>query len=60
MKLLLHTHSLAPSIGGLETIVASLAAGLAELRTICPNGQPLQEPSRSPCPGHFMVRRRSS
>jgi glycosyltransferase involved in cell wall biosynthesis len=37
MKLLVYTHFLAPSIGGVETIVLSLARGLAELRT--PNGQ---------------------
>jgi glycogen synthase len=32
MKLLLYSHFFAPSIGGVETIVQSLAAGLAELR----------------------------
>lgn len=26
-------------------------------QTICPNGQLLYEPDRSPCPGHFMARR---
>ena len=33
VKLLLYTHYFAPSIGGVETIVMSLARGLAELRT---------------------------
>ena len=33
MKLLLYSHFFAPSIGGVETIVLSLARGLAELRT---------------------------
>jgi len=33
MRLLLYSHFFAPSVGGVETIVASLAAGLAELRT---------------------------
>jgi glycogen synthase len=37
-KLLLYSHFFAPSIGGVETIVLSLARGLAELRT--PEGQP--------------------
>ncbi len=32
MKLLLYSHYFAPSIGGVETIVLSLARGLAELR----------------------------
>ena len=32
MKLLLYSHYFAPSIGGVETIVMSLARGLAELR----------------------------
>ncbi len=32
MKLLLYSHFFAPSIGGVETIVRSLATGLAELR----------------------------
>ncbi|MBS1840392.1 MAG: glycosyltransferase family 4 protein, partial [Acidobacteria bacterium] len=32
MKLLLYSHFFAPSIGGVETIVMSLARGLAELR----------------------------
>ena len=27
------------------------------LQTICPNGQLLYEPTRMPCPGHFMARR---
>jgi glycogen(starch) synthase len=34
MKLLLYSHSFAPDIGGVETIVLSLARGLAELRTV--------------------------
>jgi glycosyltransferase involved in cell wall biosynthesis len=34
MKLLLYSHSFAPSVGGVETIVLSLARGLAELRTV--------------------------
>jgi glycogen synthase len=33
MKLLLYSHSFAPNVGGVETIVASLAGGLGELRT---------------------------
>jgi glycogen synthase len=33
VKLLLYSHYFAPSIGGVETIVRSLACGLAELRT---------------------------
>ena len=33
MKLLLYSHFFAPSVGGVETIVLSLARGLAELRT---------------------------
>jgi glycogen synthase len=134
VKLLIYSHYFAPSIGGVETIVGSLAGGLAECRTaagapefevtlitrtpvgdfedrtmpfpvvrqprfwqlfrrvrgtevlhvagpallpillgmiarkpvvvehhgfqtICPNGQLVQEPSRSPCPGHFMAGR---
>jgi glycogen(starch) synthase len=32
MKLLIYSHSFAPNIGGIETIVMSLARGLAELR----------------------------
>ena len=36
MKLLFYSHYFAPSIGGVETIVLSLARGLAEVRT--PNG----------------------
>lgn len=32
MKLLIYSHFFAPSIGGVETIVRSLASGLAELR----------------------------
>lgn len=38
MKLLFYSHYFAPSIGGVETIVLSLASGLAELRT--PDGVP--------------------
>ncbi len=134
MKLLFYSHFFAPSIGGVETIVLSLARGLAEVRTpdglpefnitlvtetlaedfddrllpfrvlrqpsfvqllqtirssdiihiagpalsplllglltgnpvvvehhgfqtICPTGQLLIEPSRAPCPGHFMAGR---
>ncbi len=33
MKLLVYTHFFAPSIGGVETIVLSIARGLAEIRT---------------------------
>jgi len=33
MKLLVYSHFFAPSVGGVETIVFSLAQGLAELRT---------------------------
>ena len=33
MKLLFYSHSFAPSVGGVETIVLSLARGLAEVRT---------------------------
>jgi glycogen(starch) synthase len=33
VKLLLYSHYFAPSIGGVETIVRSLACGLADLRT---------------------------
>ena len=33
MKLLVYSHFFAPSIGGVETIVLSLARGLAEFRT---------------------------
>ena len=32
MKLLIYTHFFAPSVGGVETVVLSLARGLAELR----------------------------
>ena len=39
MKLLLYSHSFAPNVGGVETIVMSLARGLAELRTV--NNRPL-------------------
>ena len=38
MKLLFYSHYFAPSIGGVETIVLSLASGLVELRT--PDGLP--------------------
>jgi glycosyltransferase involved in cell wall biosynthesis len=38
MKLLVYSHFFAPSIGGVETIVRSLADGLAEIRT--PQGAP--------------------
>jgi glycosyltransferase involved in cell wall biosynthesis len=38
MKLLVYSHYFAPSVGGVETIVLSLARGLAELRT--PEGLP--------------------
>jgi glycogen(starch) synthase len=38
MKLLVYSHFFAPSIGGVETIVLSLANGLTELRT--PDGAP--------------------
>ena len=132
MKLLVYSHFFAPSVGGVETLVSSLARGLAELQTaegepefaitlvtqtpaqgfddaslpfrvvrepglsglrrliraadvvhvagpalapvvlgllarkpvivehhgfqtICPNGQLLIEPARTPCPGHFMA-----
>jgi glycosyltransferase involved in cell wall biosynthesis len=34
MKLLIYSHFFAPSIGGVETIVLSLARGLAELRDV--------------------------
>jgi glycogen(starch) synthase len=37
MKLLVYSHFFPPSIGGVETVVLSLARGLAELRT--PEGQ---------------------
>lgn len=33
MKLLIYSHFFAPSVGGVETVVRSLATGLAELRT---------------------------
>jgi glycosyltransferase involved in cell wall biosynthesis len=33
MKLLLYSHFFAPSVGGVETVVRSIAAGLAELRS---------------------------
>lgn len=38
MKLLFYSHYFAPSIGGVETVVLSLAQGLAELRA--PDGLP--------------------
>ena len=38
MKLLVYSHFFAPSVGGVETIVLSLARGLAELRK--PGGDP--------------------
>jgi glycosyltransferase involved in cell wall biosynthesis len=38
MKLLIYSHFFAPSIGGVETLVLSLARGLAGLRT--PSGDP--------------------
>lgn len=38
MKLLIYSHFFAPSIGGVETVVQSLARGLAELRDA--NGTP--------------------
>ena len=38
MKLLIYTHFFAPSVGGVETVVLSLARGLAELRES--RGQP--------------------
>lgn len=38
MKLLIYSHFFAPSIGGVETVVQSLARGLAELRDS--NGSP--------------------
>ncbi len=38
MKLLVYSHYFAPSVGGVETIVLSLARGLAELRAA--GGQP--------------------
>ena len=34
MRLLLYSHSFAPNVGGVETVVMSLARGLAELRTV--------------------------
>jgi hypothetical protein len=37
MKLLLYSHFFAPSLGGVETVVRSLATGLAELRA--PDGR---------------------
>ncbi len=38
MKLLIYSHFFAPSVGGVETIVLSLACGLAKLRDL--NGAP--------------------
>jgi glycosyltransferase involved in cell wall biosynthesis len=37
MKLLIYSHSFAPSVGGVETIVLSLASGLAGLRSASGN-----------------------
>ena len=37
MKLLIYSHFFAPNVGGVETVVRSLATGLAELRT--PDGR---------------------
>jgi glycosyltransferase involved in cell wall biosynthesis len=34
MNLLIYSHYFAPSVGGVESIVQSLAAGIAELRTV--------------------------
>jgi hypothetical protein len=34
MNLLIYFHYFAPSVGGVESIVQSLAAGVAELRTL--------------------------
>ncbi|HEY2461014.1 MAG TPA: glycosyltransferase family 4 protein [Candidatus Acidoferrum sp.] len=39
MKLLIYSHFFAPSVGGVETIVLSLARGLAERRTTCGNAE---------------------
>jgi glycogen(starch) synthase len=39
VKLLLYSHFFAPSIGGVETIVLSLARGLSELRTSSGEGE---------------------
>jgi glycosyltransferase involved in cell wall biosynthesis len=39
MKLLIYSHFFAPSIGGVETIVLSLARGLAELRDLSGKAQ---------------------
>ena len=38
MKLLIYSHYFAPSVGGVETIVMSLADGIAALRL--PDGAP--------------------
>src|SRR5271170_1713678 len=38
MKLLIYSHFFAPSVGGVETVVLSLARGLAALRS--PDGAP--------------------
>src|SRR5262245_38881824 len=38
MKLLIYSHFFAPSVGGVETVVLSLARGLADLRNC--RGQP--------------------
>jgi hypothetical protein len=34
MNLLIYSHYFAPSVGGVESIVQSLAGGIAELRTL--------------------------
>src|ERR1700692_781601 len=34
MKLLIYSHYFAPSVGGVESIVQSLASGIAQLRTL--------------------------
>ena len=39
MKLLLYSHSFAPNVGGVESVLMSLARGLAVLRTV--NNRPL-------------------
>jgi glycogen(starch) synthase len=39
VKLLLYSHFFAPSIGGVETVVLSLARGLSELRTASGEGE---------------------
>ena len=53
MKLLLYSHYFAPGIGGVETIVMSLARGLAELRTADGAREfEITLATRTPC-GHF-------